>query len=91
MISIDARDADTTGGEPLFLSDGTPIGQVSFGAYGYTVGSPSGLNQTSRLSGEMGSMYGRPPLGKEFWCGSDLVGCRHVYGLLNAAVRCRWP
>jgi dimethylglycine dehydrogenase len=38
MISIDARDADTTGGEPLFLSDGTPIGQVSSGAYGYTVG-----------------------------------------------------
>ncbi|MDX3929442.1 MAG: FAD-dependent oxidoreductase [Shinella sp.] len=38
IISIDARDADATGGEPLFLSDGTPIGQVSSGAYGYTVG-----------------------------------------------------
>ena len=38
MISIDARDADATGGEPIFLGDGTPIGQVSSGAYGYTVG-----------------------------------------------------
>ncbi len=38
MISIDAKDADATGGEPIFLHDGTPIGQVSSGAYGYTVG-----------------------------------------------------
>ncbi|RVK31425.1 FAD-dependent oxidoreductase [Sinorhizobium meliloti] len=38
MISIDATDADATGGEPIFLRDGTPIGQVSSGAYGYTVG-----------------------------------------------------
>ncbi|WP_133117150.1 GcvT family protein, partial [Mesorhizobium sanjuanii] len=35
MLSIDARDADATGGEPIFLADGTPIGQVSSGAYGY--------------------------------------------------------
>ncbi|MEW9614643.1 FAD-dependent oxidoreductase [Shinella sp. S4-D37] len=38
MISIDTADADATGGEPIFLADGTPIGQVSSGAYGYTVG-----------------------------------------------------
>ncbi|MDK1385566.1 FAD-dependent oxidoreductase [Sinorhizobium sp. 8-89] len=38
MVSIDARDADATGGEPIFLHDGTPIGQVSSGAYGYSVG-----------------------------------------------------
>ncbi len=37
MLSIDARDADATGGEPIFLPDGTPIGQVSSGAYGYFV------------------------------------------------------
>ncbi|RUU05822.1 FAD-dependent oxidoreductase, partial [Mesorhizobium sp. M7A.T.Ca.TU.009.01.3.2] len=37
MLSIDARDADATGGEPIFLTDGTPIGQVSSGAYGYFV------------------------------------------------------
>jgi dimethylglycine dehydrogenase len=37
-ISIEAKDADATGGEPIFLPDGTPIGQVSSGAYGYSVG-----------------------------------------------------
>ncbi|MCY4179345.1 MAG: dehydrogenase, partial [Litoreibacter sp.] len=30
--------ADATGGEPIFLPDGTPVGRVSSGTYGYTVG-----------------------------------------------------
>jgi len=38
MLEIDAADADATGGEPIFLTDGTPVGQVSSGAYGYSVG-----------------------------------------------------
>ncbi len=38
MLEIDAREADATGGEPVFLTDGTPAGQVSSGAYGYFVG-----------------------------------------------------
>ena len=38
IVSIEAVDADATGGEPIFLCDGTPAGQVSSGAYGYTVG-----------------------------------------------------
>lgn len=38
MLSIAARDADATGGEPIFLPDGMPVGQVSSGAYGYSVG-----------------------------------------------------
>ena len=37
MLEIDAETADATGGEPIFLPDGTPIGQVSSGAYGYSV------------------------------------------------------
>ena len=37
MLEIDAIDADASGGEPIFLSDGTPAGQVSSGAYGYSV------------------------------------------------------
>ncbi|MFZ1725276.1 MAG: FAD-dependent oxidoreductase [Albidovulum sp.] len=37
-IEIDATIADATGGEPIFLPDGTPVGQVSSGAYGYSVG-----------------------------------------------------
>jgi dimethylglycine dehydrogenase len=38
FLEIDATVADATGGEPIFLRDGTPIGQVSSGAYGYSVG-----------------------------------------------------
>jgi dimethylglycine dehydrogenase len=38
MMEIEARNADATGGEPIFLRDGTPIGQVTSGAYGYHVG-----------------------------------------------------
>jgi dimethylglycine dehydrogenase len=30
--------ADATGGEPIFKSDGTPVGRVTSGAYGYSVG-----------------------------------------------------
>ena len=37
-LEIDAKTADATGGEPIFLPDGTPVGQVSSGAYGYSVG-----------------------------------------------------
>ncbi|MBF9043810.1 FAD-dependent oxidoreductase [Rhodobacterales bacterium HKCCE4037] len=38
LLSIDAKNADASGGEPIFLPDGTPIGQVSSGGYGYSVG-----------------------------------------------------
>lgn len=38
MLEIDAVEADASGGEPVFLPDGRPLGQVSSGAYGYTVG-----------------------------------------------------
>jgi dimethylglycine dehydrogenase len=38
MLSVEAADADATGGEPIFLLDGTPAGQVTSGAYGYSVG-----------------------------------------------------
>lgn len=38
MFEIDAVEADATGGEPVFLPDGTPAGQVSSGAYGYSIG-----------------------------------------------------
>ena len=37
ILEIWAKTADATGGEPIFLPDGTPIGQVSSGAYGYSV------------------------------------------------------
>ena len=37
FLEIDATEADASGGEPIFLPDGTPAGQVSSGAYGYFV------------------------------------------------------
>ena len=39
MFEVDAGDdADANGGEPIFLADGTPVGRVTSGAFGYTVG-----------------------------------------------------
>ncbi len=38
MLEIDVTDADASGAEPVFLTDGTPAGQVTSGAYGYSVG-----------------------------------------------------
>ncbi len=38
IFEIDVTDdADATGGEPIFLADGTPAGRVTSGAYGYSV------------------------------------------------------
>ncbi len=34
----DITNADATGGEPVFLPDGTPVGRVTSGTYGYSVG-----------------------------------------------------
>ena len=39
VLEVDAiHSADATGGEPIFLGDGTPVGRVTSGAYGYSVG-----------------------------------------------------
>ena len=35
---LDVDNADASGGEPIFLPDGTPVGRVTSGTYGYTVG-----------------------------------------------------
>ena len=43
LLEIDAVEADASGGEPVFALDGTPIGQVSSGAYGYFVEKSLGL------------------------------------------------
>ncbi|MDH3218414.1 MAG: FAD-dependent oxidoreductase [Gammaproteobacteria bacterium] len=43
IARIDASDADANGGEPVFLTDGTPIGRVSSGAFGHSVGASIAL------------------------------------------------
>ncbi|RUU83030.1 FAD-dependent oxidoreductase [Mesorhizobium sp. M7A.F.Ca.MR.362.00.0.0] len=65
MLSIEARDADATGGEPIFLPDGTPIGQVSSGAYGYFVEQSLALGYVKAGSARAGdkvsvAILGRP-------------------------------
>ena len=38
VFAVDvAHDADASGGEPIFLPDGKPVGRVTSGAYGYSV------------------------------------------------------
>ncbi|WP_170762725.1 GcvT family protein [Ruegeria lacuscaerulensis] len=38
IFEVEVTDADATGGEPIFTPDGTPVGRVTSGAYGYSVG-----------------------------------------------------
>jgi len=38
MFALTAVEADAAGGEPIFLRDGSSAGQVTSGAYGYSVG-----------------------------------------------------
>ena len=36
-LVVEVDNADASGGEPIFLPDGTPVGRVSSGAYGFSV------------------------------------------------------
>ncbi len=56
LLSIDAKTADASGGEPVFLPDGTPIGQVSSGAYGYSVSQSLALAYIKTASADPGDM-----------------------------------
>ncbi|UWQ94507.1 FAD-dependent oxidoreductase [Rhodobacteraceae bacterium M385] len=54
LLSIEATTADASGAEPVFLPDGTPIGQVSSGGYGYSVGQSLALAYLKTGSVEAG-------------------------------------
>jgi dimethylglycine dehydrogenase len=43
VARIEQTESDANGGEPVFLTDGTPIGRVSSGAYGHSVGASIAL------------------------------------------------
>ncbi len=43
IVRLDTDDADAVGGEPVFLTDGTPVGRVSSGAWGHGVGASIAL------------------------------------------------
>ncbi|SLN46037.1 GcvT family protein [Ruegeria meonggei] len=38
IFEVAVNEADASGGEPIFTPDGTPVGRVTSGAYGYSVG-----------------------------------------------------
>lgn len=42
-LEIDVENADASGGEPIFTTEGEPCGQVSSGAYGHSVGASLAL------------------------------------------------
>jgi len=43
VVRVETTNADANGGEPVFLTDGTPIGRVSSGAFGHSVGASIAL------------------------------------------------
>jgi len=43
VARVETSDADANGGEPVFLADGTPVGRVSSGAFGHSVGASIAL------------------------------------------------
>ena len=57
MLDVDATTADASGGEPIFLPDGTPVGQVTSGAYGHTVGKSLALGVIANDHIEAGGAY----------------------------------
>ena len=48
------NNADATGGEPIFLKDGTAFGRVTSGAFGYSVGKSLALGFVKRGTAEPG-------------------------------------
>lgn len=63
-FSIDSKQADATGGEPVFLADDTPIGQVTSGAYGYWVGKSLALGYIKAGSARPGDQVSVAILGQ---------------------------
>ena len=54
MFEVVPNGADATGGEPIFLPDGTPVGHVTSGAYGYSVGKSLALGYLKAGTAEPG-------------------------------------
>lgn len=64
LFEIDAEGADASGGEPIFLTDGTPVGQVTSGAYGYHVGKSLALGYIKAGSVQAGETVHVAVLGR---------------------------
>ena len=64
ILELAATDADATGGEPIFLPDGTPVGNVTSGAFGYSVGKSLALGFIKTGMAEPGDRLSVAVLGK---------------------------
>jgi dimethylglycine dehydrogenase len=65
MFEVEATIADASGGEPIFLPDGTPIGRVSSGAYGFSVGKSLALGFVATAHAEPGTEVSIAILGQD--------------------------
>jgi len=43
-LTVDVSTADAVGGEPIITPDGEPVGRVSSGAYGHSIGQSVALS-----------------------------------------------
>ena len=69
LFELETENCDASGGEPIFLTDGTPVGQVSSGGYGYSVGKSLALGYVKTGAVSPGdtvhvSVLGRPHLAR---------------------------
>ncbi|MGB3147823.1 MAG: FAD-dependent oxidoreductase, partial [Paracoccaceae bacterium] len=65
MIEVAAGIADASGGEPIFLPNGTPVGRVSSGAFGYSVGKSLALGFIKAANATAGTELSLAILGKD--------------------------
>ena len=64
MIEVYAKEADAVGGEPIFAPNGTPVGRVSSGAYGFTVEKSLALGFVKTAYAAAGTVLDVAVLGK---------------------------
>ena len=63
-LAVETENADAAGGEPVFLPDGTPVGRVSSGAFGFSVGKSIALSFVSAEHVQPGGEYDVAILGR---------------------------
>ena len=63
-MTVEVTIADASGGEPIFLPDGTPVGRVSSGAYGFSVEKSVALCFIKTEHVKPGAMFDIAILGK---------------------------
>lgn len=63
-LSIETDNADSSGGEPIFLPDGTPVGRISSGAYGFSVNQSCALAFVKSAHAQAGTVLDVAVLGR---------------------------